>query len=254
MASHRARRGRRRQADLAGRAPAVWRPPTGKPNASCIYPGDLSAWCADPCGARGCMSRCSTDRPLRGRAVLPGGGPGIHRPRRRCGRTSSSRGSGGAAILVMVDQRARADRGARPDRAAPGCRSRHGISRPLLRAPASTRLDDERRGRRPRRRCAEHSATGGSTSTGRRTVRPSRGCTQRHPASLRTMTLDSGPCRACASTGVGANAEHALDAVLARYRCPKVRGELSELLRRPPRRVLIETARYGWGRRRSRGP
>jgi pimeloyl-ACP methyl ester carboxylesterase len=231
-----------------GVRPQPWRPLTGKPNfASCIYPGDLSAWCAD-LPLRGTRLHVTvipaTDR-SEGALFYLEGGPGIPSTASAVQANALFARVGRRRDLVMVDQRGtrgpRCPAGHVPARDAAAVTAY--LGRCFARLHVDARLDtttvaaDDIDAVRRALGYARIDVFG--TSYGATVAQM---YAQRHPASLRTMTLDSGSLPGVRIYEASArNAEHALAAVLARCRCPKVRGELSELLARPPRRVLIET-------------
>jgi pimeloyl-ACP methyl ester carboxylesterase len=231
-----------------GVRPQPWRPPSGKPEfAACTYYGYVSAWCAD-LPLRGTRLQVAvipaTDR-SEGALFYLEGGPGIPSTASAVQVNELFARVGRRRDLVMVDQR-----GTR----GPPCPAGHVpaqdaaavtayLRRCFARLHGDPRLDtttvavddlDAVRRALGYARIDVYGTSYGATVA--------QAYAQRHHAALRTMTLDSGSLPGVRIYEASArNAEHALDAVLARCHCPKVRGELGELLARPPRRVLIET-------------
>ncbi len=251
--------------------PQPWRPPSGAPHfVSCTYGGHVEGWCArlraasDPRKPQGRTISLriavlpATERPATGALFYLEGGPGGAATASAIRVNAFFAQVGRTRDLVMVDQR------------GTGGSSRLACPDGYVRGADARTVTDYLRGCLARLnadpRLYTTSAAADDLETVRRTLGygkidlygGSYGATlaqayvRRYPKSVRSAVLDSGSLPNVRIYDVSArNAEHALDALLARcaaapacqHAYPNSRRQLSDLLAGPPRRVSFPTGR-----------
>ena len=263
------------------RSPERWRPPSGGPRfVSCTYGGYVDGWCghvrvaSDPRRPKGRTIALrvtvlpATTQPAAGALFYLEGGPGLPATASAVSVNAFFAQVGRTRDLVMVDQRGTGEssRLACPDRPvhAADAGAVTGYLRECL-----AQLDTDPR-------LYTTSVAADDLETVRRALGygkidlygSSYGATlaqaylRQHPRSVRSVVLDSGSLPAVRIYDVSArNAEHALDAQLARcaavrtcaHAYPHPRRQLEDLLARPPRpvtpvtgKVLLRSSDIAW--------
>jgi pimeloyl-ACP methyl ester carboxylesterase len=237
---------------LAAR-PHHWRPLSGAPLfASCTDYGYVNGWCAD-LPLRGTRLHVSVipavEGPAQGALFYLEGGPGgaatqsairVNEVFARVGKHRDlvmvdQRGTGGSAALACPDRRVRAQDAAEVTAYVRSCAPQ------LRRARSDTTIaaaDDLEAVRRALGygKVDVYGASYGATLA--------QVYLERHPASVRTMTLEGGSLPSVRIYDASVrNAQHALDATIARCGgpCRQTKDQLATLLRRPRVHVLAAT-------------